>query len=212
MLNPEFADNPDPRCACLLLLDTSSSMSGERINSLNQGLRAFEQDIKSDALASRRVEVAIITFGGVVSKVADFHVAGDFAAPTLIASGGTPMGQAIVEGIQLVKARKAEYKASGVAYYQPWVFLITDGEPTDSWEAAARLARSEVAAKGLTFFAVAVGEANTAILSQICDRVLKLDGLKFQELFVWLSQSTKGVSRSKTHEQVALAPIGFGPR
>ena len=32
----EFADNPEPRCPCLLLLDTSGSMDGRAINELNQ--------------------------------------------------------------------------------------------------------------------------------------------------------------------------------
>lgn len=34
----EFVDNPEPRCACLLLLDTSGSMSGAPIQQLNEGL------------------------------------------------------------------------------------------------------------------------------------------------------------------------------
>jgi hypothetical protein len=35
----EFADNPEPRCACLLLLDTSGSMGGAPIRELNAGLQ-----------------------------------------------------------------------------------------------------------------------------------------------------------------------------
>src|SRR5262245_597316 len=31
----EFAVNPEPRCACVLLLDTSGSMQGEKIAALN---------------------------------------------------------------------------------------------------------------------------------------------------------------------------------
>jgi len=54
----EFADNPEPRCPCVLLLDTSGSMQGEPINALNNGLRAFKDDLIKDALASKRVEVA----------------------------------------------------------------------------------------------------------------------------------------------------------
>jgi len=33
-----FADNPEPRCPCLLLLDTSGSMQGRPISELNAGL------------------------------------------------------------------------------------------------------------------------------------------------------------------------------
>jgi hypothetical protein len=43
----EFADNPEPRCACVLLLDVSGSMSGDKINSLNQGLQAFQEDVNN---------------------------------------------------------------------------------------------------------------------------------------------------------------------
>jgi uncharacterized protein YegL len=38
---------------------------------------------------------------------------------------------------------------------------------------------------------------------------LKLDGLKFVELFVWLSQSQKRVSASKVGEQTGLPPVGW---
>lgn len=33
-----FADNPEPRCPCLLLLDVSGSMQGRPLDQLNQGL------------------------------------------------------------------------------------------------------------------------------------------------------------------------------
>jgi len=120
------------------------------------------------------------------------------------------MGEAIALGLQLVKNRKAEYKSSGVLYYQPWIFLITDGEPTDEWQSAAQMVQSESGAKALAFFAVGVGDANMQILASITQRVIKLEGLKFKDLFVWLSQSQKRVSGSKPGEQTALPQIGFG--
>jgi uncharacterized protein YegL len=88
--------------------------------------------------------------------------------------------------------------------------MITDGEPTDEWQAAARLAKAEAASKNLTLFAVGVGDANTSVLKQFTERVVKLDGLKFRELFIWLSQSQQRVSSSKVGEQTALPPVGFG--
>jgi uncharacterized protein with von Willebrand factor type A (vWA) domain len=39
--HPELVANPEPRCACLLLLDTSGSMHGQPIAELNAGLARF---------------------------------------------------------------------------------------------------------------------------------------------------------------------------
>lgn len=210
MLHPEFAINPDPRCACLLLLDTSGSMAGAPMDELNAGLRAFQTDIQEDALAKRRLEIAIVTFGGTVRTVQDWVSAAQFQAPMLIPEGGTPMGEAIARGVQMVKARKVEYKQAGISYYQPWLFLITDGAPTDEWRSASELVRQETAARGLTFFAVGVNNADMPTLKVITDRTLKLSGLSFRELFLWVSQSQKSISRSKTDEQTPLPGVTFG--
>jgi uncharacterized protein YegL len=211
VLNPEFALNPDPRCACVLLLDTSGSMNGKPITELNQGLRTFQTDLAEDPLASRRVEIAIVTFGdGGVTKTQDFVTVDRLTPPELSADGKTPMGEAINLGLDLVERRKADYKESGISYYQPWVLLITDGAPTDEWKAAAQRVQSETGARKLTFFAVGVRNADMNVLSQITPRTLKLDGLRFNDLFVWLSQSQKRVSGSKPGDQTALPPVNFG--
>ncbi len=62
----EFAENPEPRCAVVMLIDTSTSMQGERLRQLNDGLQELAKALKADRLASLRVEVAIMAFGGSV--------------------------------------------------------------------------------------------------------------------------------------------------
>ena len=207
----EFATNPDPRCPCVLLLDTSYSMHGPRIAALNDGLRAFATDIRDDALAQRRVEVAIVTFGhGGVQTVQDFVTAGQFAAPALTAHNGTPMGEAIHRALDLLRDRKAQYRASGVPYYRPWVFMITDGAPTDDWQSAAQRVRAEKEANGMAFFAVGVADADMQTLARIAvRRPVQLQGLHFAEMFLWLSQSQKRVSASRVGEQSVLPPVGW---
>ena len=147
----EFADNPEPRCPCVLVLDTSGSMQGPPVTALNEGLRVFKDDLLRDPLASRRVEVAVIAFDSDVKVVQDFVTADQFQAPTLTAQGTTHMGSAIHKALEMVQARKAAYRANGVAYYRPWVFLITDGEPQGEPEeviqqAAQRIKDDETAA------------------------------------------------------------------
>ncbi|MHB9133566.1 MAG: vWA domain-containing protein [Armatimonadota bacterium] len=207
----EFAENPEPRCPCILLLDTSKSMRGEPIQALNQGLVTFHDNLVKDPLATRRVEVAMITFGQEVKVVHDFMSVDEFNPPVLKAAGLTPMGSGILKALDLLEARKSVYKAHGVAYYRPWVFMITDGKPKGEPDRAIsegiKRLHDDEANKRVAFFAVAVKGAHMSTLSQITVRPpVRLEGLNFIELFVWLSRSTQQAA----HSQVPLPPPGGG--
>lgn len=196
--HPELVANPEPRCACMLLLDTSGSMSGRPIAELNAGLVTLKDELMADAMAMQRVEIGVISFGP-VRVHSDFQSPDAWLPPQLQASGDTPMGAAIEQGLQMLEARKQVYRQSGITCYRPWVFLITDGGPTDNWSHAASLihAGDNDERKSFSFFAVGVQSANMEILAQISRREpLKLQGLRFRDLFAWLSSSLGGVSRS----------------
>jgi uncharacterized protein YegL len=210
---PEFAANPENRVPVILLLDTSGSMSGQPIQELNRGIAAFKEDALKNTQASLSVEVAIVTIGPEVQLIQDFVTVDNFTPPILEASGPTPMGAAIEYALDLLEDRKATYKANGIQYYRPWVFLITDGAPTDDWQLAAQRVRENEANRRLSFFAVAVQGADIQTLQQIAPSArppILLKGLDFRSLFVWLSTSMKRVSSGKVGEVVALPPVGWG--
>lgn len=207
----DFASNPEPRCPCVLLLDVSGSMSGRPLDELNAGLTVFRDELAADALAMKRVEVGIVTFGPVKVET-HFTSASTFYPPTLQSQGDTPMGAAITQALNMVEERKRDYRANGISYYRPWVFLITDGAPTDSWQTAAEAVREGEASKKFAFFAIGVKGADMDKLRQISGtrEPLSLDGLKFRELFSWLSSSLRSVSRSTPGTEVPLeTPKGW---
>ena len=209
----EFAENPEPRCACLLLLDVSGSMEGAKIEQLNAGLKHFAHQLRADSMAAKRVEVAVVIFGP--ARVAqDFVTADAFVPPTLIADGDTPIGAAIELALELISERKQIYRANGISYYRPWIFMISDGDPTDSTVAASSRVREGEAKKSFMFYAVGIENADLARLATIAVREpLRLKGLSFERMFVWLSESLGSVSRSQTSDapslQNPLAPGGW---
>lgn len=211
----DFAENPEPRCPCVLLLDTSGSMQGAPIEALNQGLLSFKDELTKNPLASRRVEVSIVTFDSNINVVQDFVTADQFTPPILTAQGLTTMGAGIHKSLDLIQERKAQYRSNGVAYYRPWIFMITDGEPQgepdEAIDQASLRLQGDETSKRVAFFSVGVENANMTRLSELAVRTpLKLNGLNFVEMFVWLSASMSAVSHSKVDEQVALPPIGWG--
>lgn len=236
-----IASNPEPRCPCILVIDVSGSMSEvvsdsvtdveyvlqpdeytyrpvvprpiTRMDRVNEGLRAYQADLLKDPLASQRVEVSVVTFASTVQTVTPFVTANQFVPPTLTARGETSMGTAVLHAIDLIQERKRVYRRNGLHYYRPWIFLITDGAPTDEWYTAALKVREGERGKSFAFFAVGVEGANLDTLRQMSVRApLELRGHSFREMFVWLSQSQRSISRSRPgHEdEVPLAsPLGW---
>ena len=200
----EFAENPEPRCPCVLLLDTSGSMQGESIEELNRGLQLFRQELYNDSLSMKRVEIAVVTFGP-VRVLQDFKTVDRFRLPPMQANGDTPLGAAVGCGLHLLKQRKETLRNNGIKLFRPWIFLMTDGAPTDNWQHLPQTISAGEENKSFSFFALGVHNADFGVLKQLCVREpLKLSGVRFNEFFLWLSASLKNVSRSNPGDKVSI--------
>jgi uncharacterized protein YegL len=103
--------------------------------------------------------------------------------------------------------RKDFYRQKSENYSRPWLFLLTDGEPTDDVSGAIRMLQENYDANGVTFFSVGVGDkVRFDVLRDICPKKrdgsperepIKLDDTKFSEMFEWLSNSLKRASAQR---------------
>ncbi|ART83423.1 glycosyl transferase family 2 [Oceanisphaera profunda] len=210
ILANDLIENPSARCAVTMVLDTSASMSGSPIQQLNEGFQLFLNTLSEDEVAAYSVDVSVITAGGQVEQRLPFTSLSSIDnCEQFSANGMTPLGGAVDLALAQLEARKQQYKANGVAYYQPWLVIISDGEPNDNWRAAAAKARDLSANRKLVSLVIGVAGADMQILGEFSNRpAIGLQGVKFKEFFTWLSASMSRVSASSsTSAGVNLPPM-----
>lgn len=211
----ENTDATVERTPTVLLLDTSGSMGRQtpdsegnqtsRIDQLNEGLEFFKDEIEDKQHAERRVDVAVVSFGGTVDVRQDFTSIEDWTPSTLSDSGGTPMGKAVEKGIDLVEERKDAYEENAFAYNRPIIWLLTDGEPTDMdqgdqmWDRVQKQLDKGTRDNHFLFFAMGIGdEANMETLNELVsvtsEDAQRLSEGMFKEYFRVVSNSLEKTS------------------
>lgn len=207
LTHDDFVSNPAARVPVILCLDVSGSMTGPPIAELQLGLMQFIREVLADELAASAVDLSVVTFGQRVQQDIPFGTLNEFMTLALSASGCTPMGEAVTHSLTLLEERKSTYQRMGIDYYQPWLVIMTDGEPTDSIQAAAARCRELAATRKLAVFPIGIGPAaNLQTLAEFSPNrpPLRLQGLQFSKFFQWLSASMSRVSASTPGTTVPL--------
>lgn len=114
----------------VLLLDTSGSMAGAKIASLNEAVRRMLGTFTKEESQANEFLISIVTFGASTGVLVPPTPASDLAYRDLSAGGVTPLGEAI----GAVKALIEDKEQTPSRAYRPLVVLVSDGVPTDSWE------------------------------------------------------------------------------
>jgi uncharacterized protein YegL len=128
----------------------------------------------------------------------DWTDAMNVSAPVMEAGGLTPLGKAMETALQKIEEQKCLYDSCGVTSKRPWIFLISDGEPTDyGWEDSAEICRYAQKNKKVVIHAIGTQGANLDKLAKFSMLPPKrLTGLKFTEFFLWLSRSVSCISKA----------------
>lgn len=200
------------RLPVYFLLDTSGSMNGEPIQSLNNALSGMISSLRTDAQAAETLWISIITFDREIKEIAPLTDLPSFALQEIVCpqSGPTFTGKAL-ELLELkIKQEIRIGNANQKGDWKPLLFLITDGKPSDPMLYEEMISKI----KKLNFGVIvgcAVGKlADDSELKKLTDNVVHLataDSSTLKQFFRWVSDTIEQGNKSMgTVDEVALPP------
>jgi uncharacterized protein YegL len=189
----------------ILLVDTSGSMASDgKIGALNQSVREMLKTFASSDDLRAEIHVAIITFGGDARMHSPLQPASAVAWSDMVADGGTPMGEAMTLAAALVDDKEA---IPGRAY-RPTIVLISDGQPTDSWQSGLERLTKQGRAQKADRLALAIGgDADTDMLRRFLnddkkDVFVAADARRIKDFFDLVTMSVTTRSQSANPNEV----------
>ena len=155
--NPNNYKVPEPKkLPVILLLDVSSSMVGEKIESLYDATVEMIETFAAAQAKEQIIDVSIITFGEEVKRHTKYTPVKDLQAKGLDkfkAYGNTPLGTAL----RMAKDMIEDKDETPSRIYRPAVVLVSDGAPNDSWKEPMDRFINEGRSSKCQRFAVAIG-------------------------------------------------------
>jgi uncharacterized protein YegL len=150
----------------IVLADVSGSMSENgKIDALNVALKEMILSFGKESGLRAEIQVGLITFGGREAHehlplVAAKRIGG---VEAFKADGGTPMGSAFALARKLLEDKEQIPSRA----YRPVLILVSDGAPTDAWEAPLADLKASERGQKATRFAMAIGaDADLDMLAQ----------------------------------------------
>ncbi len=185
------------RLPVYLLLDTSGSMYGEPIEAVKNGVQTLISTLRSDPYALETAYISIITFNSSAQQDVPLTELSAFQQPSITAGGCTALGEALQLLSQKISSEVTKTTAEVKGDWRPLVFIMTDGEPTDS--ITTGLAAFKQQKCGIVVACAAGQGANTNTLKQITENVVQLDtadSATIKAFFKWVSASISTSSKS----------------
>ena len=194
------------------VIDTSGSMEGEKIGSVNTAIDEIIPDIRevSDENADAQIKIAVLEFSsGAIWKTPSGPIeAEQFRWNYLDAAGVTDFGDACRALNEKLSTKGFMQEATGS--FAPVIFLLSDGEPTDNWTKELSALKQNNWFKAGLKVAIAIGnDANKDVLKEFTgsmESVLEVHNkamLKKMIRFVSVSASRIGSKSSNISDSGA---------
>jgi uncharacterized protein YegL len=201
------------RLPVYFLIDVSESMVGEPIDQVQDGMAAIVKELRTDPYALETVYVSIIAFAGKAKKLISMEELPQIYPPRLPVGGGTSLGSALIFLMNDIDASIQKTTMETKGDWKPIIFLFTDGNPTDEYQAAFDRWNRKYR-HGANLIVISIGNnANMNIFGKISETVLVLKDTgneSFRQFFKWITASikTSSISVSETNsDELQLAPI-----
>lgn len=178
------------RLPIYLLLDTSGSMTGEPIEAVKNGVQMMVHSLRQNPQAIETAFVSIITFDSEAKQLIPLTDLASFQTVDLKAAGTTALGAALSLLADKLENEVTKTTLEQKGDWKPIVFIMTDGVPTDDWQAGFQ--KLKAVKKGLIVGCAAGNNADDKVLKEISDQVVRLsntDADSIGKFFQWVSAS-----------------------
>lgn len=167
----EQVETPRRKMTLFFLIDTSGSMSGNKIGAVNDAIRNTLPIIKeiSDANPDSEINVAALEFSNATRWLySEPKLASEFVWQDVAAGGLTSLGAACLE-LNNKLSRSHGFMKSASGSYAPAIILLSDGGPTDDFQSGIEKLRTNSWFKAAIKVAIAIGEdADKNVLKEFC--------------------------------------------
>jgi len=187
------------RLPIFFVLDVSESMAGEPHAQLQRAMESIVEQLRQDPNALETVHISVIAFAGKAGTVVPMVDLMSFYPPRLPLGGGTALGEALDELMTRIEVDVKKTTPNQRGDWEPVIYLLTDGRPTDRTEAAIKRWRQHYASRAHLIAVTLGGFADTQALKQLTDDVVSLDngnGEDLSRFARWVSASVAAQSQA----------------
>ncbi len=133
-LYDEVVEVPRRTMVLFFVVDTSGSMRGAKIGTVNSAIEEIVPEIRdiSETNADAQIKVATLSFSTGARWIDSAPVAAEnFRWNYLDASGVTDLGEACIQLNE--KLSRNAFMSDATGSFAPAIFLMSDGEPPDNY-------------------------------------------------------------------------------